>query len=152
MLKTKTAIIGTVLLLSNLTFSLYAKPITFIHEDDIRSFDYTIDESISDLLQQRGLDRSAAQRKTKKAFGTHAMYATAGLYNLERHFSEEITMNDLQSVVAKWVLFEKKIDLASYDTLVGLLQEMQSGALDQETLKKLHNVAALNRSLKVQWV
>lgn len=147
----KTVIIGTVLLLGNLTVTLQARPTAVIYKDSIRKPDHRADESISFLLQQQGLEKAAAQEKAKRVFGTDAAYAAVWMHNLHAQF-EGVSMDALGRAVAKRALFDKPVDLTSYDALVGLVHEIRGKKLTEGELHRLRNVAAANRLLKEQWV
>lgn len=148
---TKTAIIGTVLLLGNLAVTLQARPGVVAYKDGIRKTDCTAHEHISNVLQQQGLEKEAAQEKAKKVFGADDGYAAVWMHNFHTHF-KEVSADEMRRAVAKRALFGKEVDLCSYDVLVGLVHEIMGKKLNSEELNRLHGIAAVNRWLKGQRV
>lgn len=149
MQRTKTVLIGTILLLGNLGVALQAKPLAPVNEIDARQLG-SIGENIGHLLHRQGLDKAVAYEKAKNVFGVNELYATIGIQNLLAHYGN-ISVDSLHRVVAKRALFDKKTDLASYDALVSLVHEIKGAGLDPKELHTLRQVAAVNRSLMEQW-
>ena len=150
MQRTKTVLIGTILLLGNLSVALQARALAPVNEIDVRQIESSISENIGSILYSQGLDKAVAYEKAKHVFGVNELHATIGIQNLLAHY-ENISVDSLHKVVAKRALFDKKVDLASYDALVSLVHEIKGTGLERKELHTLRQVAAVNRSLMEQW-
>lgn len=113
----------------------------------IRQPVFTADEGVSLYLQKQGLEPRAAVDKAKEVFGATRLDVTMGMHNLYQHYDGEISMAQLYYVASRRALSDIKIDLASYDSLVSLIQEIKGFVLAPQELKMLQLIAIENMRL-----
>ena len=142
---TRTAFI--VLLLGNTAFSLQALPLIAAHTDINYKAEENIQKNIAELLEAQGLEKSAAWEKTKQLFSTENKNIEAKLHHLQSHPKLLLSSEKINQLLARRALFEKPLNLDSYDSLVGFTQEIKGRPLDQNALKALHQITMLNRTL-----
>lgn len=140
----KKTFIGTAFLLGNLTLTLQAKPINAIYKNNPGHIDYTANENVRYFLQKQGLNPSVALEKATQVFSANEINATVRMHNLLSHCKEDVSIDALYRAVAKRALLNKKVNLASYATLVSLVQDVKGVGLDNEELTMLQKVASVN--------
>lgn len=144
---TKTAFFGAVLLLGNMTLVAEAKAIEYTYNVYVSTAEDIGYNRIGTLLEEKGLDKEAAQAKVQKLFGGNSVDLNVALWNLKHTMGTELSNTELEAALVKRALFEKPVNFDSYDSIVGLMQEIKGTALDAQTLNKLKSVATLNGSL-----
>ena len=106
----------------------------------------TFSTVVSQHLYKRGLDKEVAQKKVSN-------------FLLGADFENELMMQNILSnldmlqydsvveYIANATLYSKEVDLSSYDTIIGMVQMINSN-LDKLTLQKIEKVSAENRKIK----
>jgi hypothetical protein len=98
-------------------------------------------------LHERGLDENAAKQKVLK-FLQHDKYVNDLMaQNIVKNL-DGIKPQDIVQYVSDSVLFEKSVDLSSYENLVALAQKSRKLALDKGTLEKIKKISFENKNLK----
>ncbi len=138
----RTFFIGTVLLLGNLVTALPLNDNTRT-STDVSQLDYLFLKSVRNILIEHGLDREVAEQKTAALFEYNPDKAARSLHNLKIAFPE-MYEDELIHYLSSRALSGRVIDLASYDTLVNILQYTKTPIENDKTYKKLQQVAHLN--------
>ncbi|EDZ62473.1 hypothetical protein SMGD1_2823 [Sulfurimonas gotlandica GD1] len=96
---------------------------------------------IRNILIGKGLDKDIAISKTNKLFFNHKHTANtlSDLYNYPEIFISKEKLND---VLATYALYEKHLDLSSYNSLVSLAQTVSLQSLSTKHLNTLKHLAA----------
>lgn len=143
-MKEKIALIGSVLLLSNISF--ISAEVLFIPTERgsiLQEHERQSHQSIVAILTNKGLDEDAAQVKADS--NLHAlndvMMANAA------HALQDISSTQIETYVANEVLFNRPCHLDDYGTLVSMVQNIKQEALTNEMLGRLNEVSTLNREL-----
>lgn len=143
-MKEKIVFIGSVLLLSNISF--ISAEVLLIPQNDLTVLQETqgqAHQSIVNILTDKGLEPEAAIAKVNRCLhpSTDVMVA-----NITHQF-HDISSTQIEQYLANEVLFNRNCSLNNYDSLVNLVQEVKHVALDQEALQKLQKVCTLNQQL-----
>lgn len=102
----------------------------------------SIFQKINNILQEKGLDSDAALQKVtalleadaKTLDRLHYLYESPELFISKEQLVEEL---------ANYALFEKKLDLNSYDSLIGLAQSVLSRPLVQKEFNYLQQIPSM---------
>lgn len=144
MLRTKTAIVVTVLMIGNVAVSLHAATRNLPQEQRRAACDVTIETHIGNLLQERGLERQAATEKAQRLFAGHRP-TQFELQHLCDRIGAPLEMNRLEEVLVRRALFGKSVDMTSSESLTGLLHEALGKVPDEVQRQVLNDVAAAYR-------
>jgi hypothetical protein len=146
--KIKFVFFGTVLLIGNLVFALPAGNIQRFRQD-VTATDRSLLDSIILALVEMGLEYDVAKNRAETLFGGDHSTAAMSLYNLKSAFPE-MDYESMVKYLSKMAMHGRNVDLASYDTLISIIQSTNHGLLsDSESYEKLDRVARLNGSIKV---
>ena len=100
-----------------------------------------ISQKIETILVDKGLDEEVAFHQVSKLFkGNNTDKLNQILNNSDLSISKE----KLNDALVKYALYEKKLDLNSYDSLVGLLQRVSLHPLENKQLTYIKNIASLS--------
>ncbi|MCW8839191.1 MAG: hypothetical protein OQK11_10865 [Thiovulaceae bacterium] len=143
----KKIIIFTVLL-TNFTFT-YALPIEVRITSEIsetkKNSQSFIGKSVT-ALYEKGLEINTAQNKVIKALQHDLQLSDVMAQNLLKHF-DELKHSDIVSYISDKALFDKSIDLSSYDHLLSFAQKTDKLSLTEQTLQKLQKISIENQKL-----
>ena len=147
-MKRRVLFLGTVLLIGNLAFALPSNQNMRVRAD-ISKYDNAFVRNVVDQLVARGLDYDVAEARVATLFGDDHAIAAISLHNFKLAFPE-ISHEHLIAYLSDRALFEKQMNMASYDTLVHMLQKTgKKLALSNESYQKLEQVARLNSSIEL---
>ncbi|WP_373035469.1 hypothetical protein [Sulfurimonas sp.] len=95
---------------------------------------------IRNILMGKGLDKDIAISKTNKLFSNnkHTANTLSDLYNYPEIFISKEKLND---ALAKYALYEKHLDLSSYNSIVSLAQAVSLQSLSSKHLNTLKHLA-----------
>lgn len=147
MLRRNTAIVITVLMIGNVAVSLQAASFELLPELRSTSSENSAESRIADLLHERGLEHAAAVQKARALFANTHTPTLGELQYLCDRLNGLISMKQLEEVLARRALFEKGIDLASAEGLIGLVHEATGTAPDAKAIQRLREVAQINHTL-----
>jgi len=108
----------------------------------------SVTSSISTVLYNRGLEEETANKLALALLeGEDEMYLSLLLRTLDAQniVSQEESLEYLSRVA----LHKKKLDLKSYDSLVGMVAHITKSRVDAHTLKQLGYLAKVNKQLSV---
>lgn len=142
---TRTAFI--VLLLGNSALPLYALPPVTVHKNSSHQAEEGIIENIAELLEAQGLEKSVALEKTKRLFSRQYQNIEIKLHHLQTHPDLLLSAEKINRTLARRALFEKSLNLDSYASLVGFIQEVKGHPLEQNALKAIEQITTLSRTL-----
>ncbi len=106
----------------------------------------TFSTVVSQHLYKRGLDKEIAQKKVSNFLVGEDFENELMLQNI----LSNLDMLEYESVVeyiASSALYSKEVDLSSYDTIIGMVQKINSN-LDELTLQKIEKVSLENKKIK----
>ncbi len=147
MLRTKTAIVVTVLMIGNFAVSLQAVPLQIVQAEPAPSNGKNLKKRISKMLQDRGLEPTVADAKAANLFTGDERFTDLQLHHLRTRTADIISNDALDNVLSRRALFESPVDLTSADNLTGLLHEALGKAPDETLLKTVAEIASMNRAL-----
>ena len=100
----------------------------------------SVEIDIRNILIGNGLDKDIAISKTNKLFfnNKHTSNTLYSLYNYPEIFISKDKLND---ALAKYALYEKHLDLSSYNSLVSLAQTVSLQSLSSKHLNTLKSLA-----------
>ncbi|MFT5659678.1 MAG: hypothetical protein ACI9TV_000300 [Sulfurimonas sp.] len=99
-------------------------------------------QKITNILVEKGLDHDVALQKTNTLLNInkntierlHSLYESSELFIPQEELVEEL---------AKYALYEKKLNLNSYSSLIGLTQSILSRPLNDKELRHIQDIASL---------
>jgi hypothetical protein len=129
-----------VLLISNSANPLLAvEPVTYTLENKKET--PSVSREIKNLLVAKGLSEEQATHKANKFLNTKNLFKVSHLYsNPNLGLSKE----DVYNALTKYALYEKHLNLNSYDSLIGFVQRISLQPLDKQQLKYLSDLALLS--------
>ncbi len=146
-MKIKFVFFGTVLLIGNLVFALPAGNIQRFRQD-VAVVDHSLLDNVILALVEMGFEYDVAKNRAETLFGGDHMTAAMSLYNLKSAFPE-IDHDVMVKHLSKLAVYGRSIDLASYDTLISIIQSTNHELLlNSDSYEKLYRVARLNGSIK----
>jgi len=98
-------------------------------------------------LRERGLDESAAKQKVLKSLKNDEHTNDLIANNIVKNLNE-IKKEDIISYVSDSVLFEKSVDLSTYESLIALVQKNNTMTLDKILLEKINMISVENKNIK----
>ena len=144
---TRTAFV--VLLLGNTAFSLQALPLTPVRTgvNHKSKSENSVYKNIAELLEAKGLEKSAASEKAKQLFGAKTKNIEVKLHHIQSHPALSLSVEEINQALTRRALFEKPLNLDAYDSLVGFIQEIKGRSLEQNALEAVQQITMLNRTL-----
>ncbi len=100
-------------------------------------------EKIADLIQAKGTTPQEAIIRAKAVFGEESERANLFIHNLHTYFGTEI-IQKVYVYIANKALLKVKMELNSYDQVLGMMQQVYSSALSESELKALQQIAQAN--------
>lgn len=107
----------------------------------------TLHDASIKRLQERGLDKIAANRKVLETLSGDEYANDLMAQNIIENFSE-IKREDVVSYISDSALHAKRVDLGSYANIINLFQKNNIFALDNETLKKIEKISFENKNIR----
>lgn len=101
-----------------------------------------ISQKVTSILVEKGLDHNIALQKTNTLLNVnkntierlHSLYQSSELF---------ISQEELVEELAKYALYEKKLNLNSYSSLIGLTQSILSRPLSDKELHSLQGITSI---------
>ncbi len=149
-MKAKVFIFGTLFLIGNITLSaeqVVREGINLSGESSKSRIGQGIRGELEKILSERGLENATASSLTQQAFEDNDFLTMIQMQNY-LNAVESVEYDALLNQIATQLLFEKKIDFSSYDTLVSITQSLHKSRINPELLDRLSHVALINQSLK----
>jgi hypothetical protein len=81
---------------------------------------------------------------SKAVFGEESEKANLFFHNLQTYFGTEI-IQKVYGYIAHKALLKEKMELNSYDQVLGMMQQVYSSALSEPDLRALRQIARANR-------
>ncbi len=150
-MKAKVFIFGTLFLIGNITLSaekVVREGINFNEESSKPRIGQGVRGELENILSERGLENSTASSLTQQAFEDNDFLTMIKMQNY-LNAVEGVEYDVLLDQIATQLLFKKKIDFSSYDTLVSITQSLYKSHINSELLDRLSHVALINQSLKI---
>lgn len=138
---TRTALI--VLLAANAANPLYALQVTTTISHT-KSESSSIQDAVFAELKADGLEHEVAAKKSVALFST---MAPIKLHHLQMHPVLALTEASIVKALAKRALFDKPLDLDSYDSMTGFVQEIKGHGLTVSERDAIAEITLLNGSL-----
>jgi len=101
---------------------------------------------VSQYLYKKGLDKEVAQKKVSNFLMGEDFENELMLQNILSNL-DMLQYDNVVEYIASSALYSKKIDLSSYDTIIGMLQTVNSN-LDKLTLQKIEKVSLENKKIR----
>jgi uncharacterized membrane protein len=147
----KRQILMFTVLISNIAFSAVLpadiREVSEIREVNTNKSRVSINSAATAHLHDKGLDKEIAKQRVLKHL-KHDEYAN----NL---MAENIIKNltglrhkDVVSYIGNCALFQKNIDLSSYNNIVRLVHKSNKFSLDKMTLAKIEKISLENKNIK----
>ncbi len=106
----------------------------------------TFSTVVSQHLYKRGLDKEIAQKKVSNFLVGEDFENELMLQNILSNF-DMLQYESVIEYIASSALYSKEVDLSSYDTIIGMVQKINSN-LDELTLQKIEKVSLENKKIK----
>jgi DNA-binding protein Fis len=104
--------------------------------------------AISNVLYNRGLDEDVAAEISESFLDeTDEMLLAMLMQNLENQ--NIVTKTEVLEYLSTIALHRQKLDMSSYDDLIGMVAKIKKKSLDDITLSKLSKIAKINKQLIV---
>jgi len=104
--------------------------------------------AISKHLYEKGLNKDVAQEKVSKFVIGGDFENDLMAQNILNNF-DTVKYDNLVSYIAEATLYSKKVDLSSYETLIGVFQKLDKVILDKQTLAKIEKVSLENEKIRL---
>lgn len=104
-------------------------------------------KSIAAHLEAQGLEKSVAKKRAQDLFSSNGNDIEVKLHHLQTHPSLALSRQEIDKALAKRALYQRSLDLDTYASLVGFLQEIKAHPLDKGVLEAVQQITTLNRSL-----
>lgn len=124
---------------SNPIYAIQFTPETF----HIKPENLFIKGAVVENLEDRGLERSAAQQKASDLFNGSLIDVKLG--KLQTHPSLMIGIEPLITSLAKRALFDRKVNMNDYHSLLGLVQDINGKYLNKDELEAVKNIAIMDQ-------
>ncbi len=139
-------LISTALIISNLGFAYDVQTIQSIEAPITQNIVYDIHRGVYSVLVSKGLDKEVAQELSHNVLGENAHTLNLMLNNVEKS-SASIDIAHITDFIASRALQRKKVNLASYDTLIAIAQSQKGLHVEKTVLEELQAVAKKNQEL-----
>ena len=106
----------------------------------------TFSTVVSQHLYKRGLDKEIAQKKVSSFLIGEDFENDLMIQNILSNLSM-LEYDSVIEYIANSALYSKEVDLSSYDTIIGMVQKINSN-LDKLTLQKIEKVSLGNKKIK----
>lgn len=107
----------------------------------------SVASEVSELLYARGLDKNAAELMAANVVGEDEMPLAMLIHNLE--MQNIATKDEVLAYLSKAALHKQKLEVHSYDQLLGMVSTIKQKSLDKSTRKQLSQIVKINRELCV---
>jgi len=106
----------------------------------------TFSTVVSQHLYKRGLDKEIAQKKVSNFLIGEDFENDLMIQNILSNLSM-LEYDRIIEYIASSALYSQEVDLSSYETIIGMVQKINSN-LDKSTLKKIEKVSLENKKIK----
>ena len=136
------------LIIAGLSFSpIMAEEIQYIVTKQ-KTIKQTISSNIAKILHKRGLDEEVAAEMAENFLSHEDEILLAILIqNLENH--NIVTRDEVLEYLSDAALHRQKINVKSYDHILGMVSNIRHKALDEPTRKMLSQLVKINKQLFV---
>ncbi len=141
----KSKILISTVLISNIVFASVL-PVSTNQTNKNKKFN-TFSNAISLQLYKRGLDKNIAQKKVSKFLVGKDFENDLMVQNILNNF-DIVNYNNIIEHIAKSTLYSKKVDLSSYEGIIGIVQRVYTNPLDKKTLEKIEKISLENKKIK----
>lgn len=107
-------------------------------------------QSLTQSLEDNGLERETAVQMTQKVFATNANHPDQMLRNLLNHPVLRIDETKLMKCLSKRALYSRIVDLRNYHSLTGLVQDIKGHTLSEYERQAIHDVVMMNQLFRLQ--
>ncbi|WP_345993485.1 hypothetical protein [Sulfurimonas sp. HSL-1716] len=144
----KREILIVTVLMTNIAFaSVLPAGVRTIREIDTnKNTINTLSSAASMRLYKRGLEKETANQKVLRSLNGDEHTNSLMAQNIMDHF-KEIKNEDIVRYISDCALFEKKVNLSSYDDIIALLQKTNRFKLDEDSLKKIQKISLENQKI-----
>lgn len=108
----------------------------------------TLADAAGTHLHKRGLDKDIANQKVLKSLRGNEYANSLMAQKIIENFNE-IKYENIIAYVSNCALFEKSVDLSSYDDIIALVQKRNRSKLNKVDLKKVEKISLENKSIKL---
>lgn len=108
----------------------------------------TFSSTVSLHLYKRGLEKKVAQEKVSQFLMGGDFENDLMVQNILNNF-ERVNYEGIVSYIAQATLHSKKVDLSSYESIIGVLQKIDYTLVDKQTLAKIEKVSLVNEKIRV---
>ena len=98
-------------------------------------------------LYKRGLDKDIATKKVSSSLKGGDFENDFMIQNILSSFNT-LERDSIVEYIATSALYSKEVDLCSYDTIIGMIQQTAGISLDKVTLQKIEKVSLQNTKIK----
>ncbi|MEA3372002.1 MAG: hypothetical protein U9Q40_11770 [Campylobacterota bacterium] len=142
----KNRILVSTLFISSILFASVApySNSQFSSKKNIKSFSSTV----SLHLYKRGLDKDVAVKKVSQFFIGEDFENDLMVQNILNNF-EMLSRDKLISYLADSVLYSKRVDLSSYESVVAIFQSLDGVNLNLKTLRMIEKVTLENEKIRL---
>ena len=113
-----------------------------------KNINHSVSYSISSLLYSRGLDKDVADEMSENLLSDEDEILLAILMeDLDRQ--NIVSKKEVLEYLSTMALHKQKLDLHSFDHLVGMVSKIKQKPLESKILKQLHNITKNNKQLFV---
>ncbi len=139
-------LISTALIISNLGFAYDVKTIQSVEAPISQNIVYDLHRGVNSTLISKGLDKEVAKELSENVLGENAHTVNLMLSNLGKN-CVSIDIAHVTDFIATRALQRKKVNLASYDTLIAIAQSQKGLHVDASVLEELQVIAKRNQEL-----
>lgn len=125
---------------ANPIYAIQFTPETF----QTKAENLSIKDTVAQNLEDRGLERSIAQQKTADLFNGSSI--DTKLTQLQMHPSLMIGTEPLITSLAKRALFDRKVNMNDYYSLLGLVQDINGKCLNKDELEAVKDIAIMDHN------
>lgn len=108
----------------------------------------TFSSAVSLYLYKKGLDKNVAQEKVSQFLVGGDFENDLMVQNILNNF-ERVNYEGIIEYIAQATLHSKKVDLSSYESIIGVLQKINNTLVDKQTLAKIEKVSLENEKIRV---
>lgn len=99
---------------------------------------------VFELLEAKGLKAEVALQRAHDVFGEELEKVSLYMHNLQTSFEKEV-MEEIYRYLANKALFQDVVSLRDYDSLVGMMSQVQHKSMNTQDLEKLSQISKANR-------
>jgi hypothetical protein len=134
------------LIISGLALNPVAADTIVQHIAQTQNTQQSVRTAITNILYNRGLDEDVAVEISESFLDeTDEVLLAMLIQNLENQ--NIVTKNEVLEYFGTIALHRQKLDISSYDNLIGMVAKIQKKFLDDTTLTKLSKIAKINKQL-----